>query len=203
MSVANGSRERVEQRLTALEETYSGFPVNQTTLAVSRNAYERVGQRCRDGTVDAYVRVFNDRGDVLLVERDGGWAVPRYEPRTDERVVEATERALSERTAVDCAVTDLERVTILGVRDEDDSDRRPMYRLVAVFTAEACRESPTEGGPRGRASDEQHAATAGDNRVRWETDPSRHRGSLTLTGRRGRPRSGCDQVRAGLAHRNT
>jgi ADP-ribose pyrophosphatase YjhB (NUDIX family) len=147
MSVAEVSRDRVEERLVALEEQYSGFPINQTTLTVPSDAYERAGERCERGIVDAYVQLYNDDEDVLLVERDGEWTVPYGEPRTDERVVSGTEAAIREATGVGCSLTDLTRVTILGVRDEDDPDRPPVYRLIAVFVAETIDSSAPGPAP--------------------------------------------------------
>ncbi|QLH77879.1 hypothetical protein HZS55_11470 [Halosimplex rubrum] len=168
MSVAEVSRDRVEERLVALEDEYSGFPINQTTLTVPSDAYERAGGRCERGIVDAYVQLYNDSEDVLLVERDGEWVVPHGEPATDERVVPGTEAAIRETTGVDCSLTDLIRVTILGVRDEDDPDRPPVYRLIAVFVAEtdgsdATVAAPVSGG--GRAAD-----AAGDGDAAEATD---------------------------------
>jgi len=158
MSVAEVTRDRVEERLAALEEDYSGFPVNQTTIAVSRAAYERASERCERGIVDAYVQLYNERDDVLLVEDDDEWVVPHAEPRTGKRVVADTERAVREHTGIDCTLVDLTRVTILGVRDEDDPDRPPVYRMIAVFTAEADRQA-------GASADPSEAATA--DGVRW------------------------------------
>lgn len=135
MSAVDLSGDRVADRLGALEEAYASFPVNQTTLSVSGDAYERVRERCADGLADVYVQVYNDDGEVLLVERDGGWVVPHAEPRRAERLERGTRRALAERTGVECRLTDLERATILGVRHEDDPEREPVYRLVAVFAA--------------------------------------------------------------------
>ncbi|QPV63501.1 hypothetical protein I7X12_02375 [Halosimplex litoreum] len=167
MSVAEVSRDRVEERLVALEDEYSGFPINQTTLAVPSDAYERAGERCERGIVDAYVQVYNDSEDVLLVERDGEWVVPHGEPATDERVVSGTEAAIRAATGVRCSLTDLTRVTILGVRDEDDPDRPPVYRLIAVFVAETdgsdatARAAAAEVGAGGTNDD----ATEGNGRV--------------------------------------
>ncbi|MFC7139486.1 NUDIX domain-containing protein [Halosimplex aquaticum] len=169
MSVAEGSRDRVEARLVALEEDYSGFPVNQTTLAVPREAYERAGERCQRGIVDAYVQLYNERDDVLLVENDGEWVVPHGEPRTDERVVAGTERAISERTGIDCALTDLSRVTILGVRDESDPERPPIYRLIAVFTAETLDEGSPAAEEAPAAGEMAAADGGGDAAVERET----------------------------------
>jgi len=160
MSVAEGSRERVEERLVALEEAYSGFPVNQTTLAVPRGAYERASEKCERGIVDAYVQLYNDDEEVLLVEGDDDWVVPHGEPRASERVVPGTERIVQERTGVDCEVTDVRRVTILGIRDEDDPDRPPVYRLIAVFTAEETSEADT-------LDEEPFVSTTED--IRWES----------------------------------
>ncbi|WP_436930288.1 hypothetical protein [Halosimplex halobium] len=176
MAVAEVSRDRVEERLVALEDEYSGFPVNQTTLAVASDAYERAGDRCEDGIVDAYVQLYNDSEDVLLVERDGEWAVPHGEPATDERVVPGTEAAIREATGVDCSLTDLARVTILGVRDEDDPERPPVYRLIAVFVAEtegsaATGATSAEGTTRGTGTDGDPAGDTTDDTtpegVRW------------------------------------
>lgn len=160
MSVAEVSRDRVEERLVALEGEYSGFPINQTTLGVPSDAYERAGERCERGIVDAYVQLYNDDEDVLLVERDGEWVVPHGEPVTDERVVPGTEAAIRRSTGVSCSLTDLARVTILGVRDEDNPDRPPVYRLIAVFVAEtdgsdAVARAPAtaEVGPAGSDGD--------------------------------------------------
>ncbi len=173
MSVAEVSRDRVEERLVALEDEYGGFPINQTTLAVPSDAYERAGERCERGIVDAYVQLYNDSDDVLLVERDGEWVVPHGEPATSERVVPGTEAAVREATGVGCSLTDLTRVTILGVRDEDHPDRPPVYRLVAVFVAEADESGSTDrvsavDAAEGRG---ELRADAGDDRtpegVRW------------------------------------
>lgn len=167
MSVAEGSRVRVEERLVALEEGYSGFPVNQTTLAVPRGAYERASEQCDRGLVDAYVQLYNDQEDVLLVEHDGEWVVPHGEPRASERVVPGTERIIRERTGVDCEITGVRRVTILGIRDEDDPDRPAVYRLIAVFTAQRIRDvdSLTENQPLGATDDIRWESTLPDSAV--------------------------------------
>ncbi|MFB6139319.1 MAG: NUDIX domain-containing protein [Halosimplex sp.] len=163
MGVAAVSRDRVEERLASLEEAYSGFPIDQTTIAVPREAYERASERSERGIVDAYVQLYNERGDALLVERDEGWTVPHGEPGIGERVVPGTERAVRERTGVDCEITDLGRVTILGVRDEEAPDRGPVYRLIAVFTAETTADAEA-GGADGVATD----GTTADG-VRWHS----------------------------------
>lgn len=145
MSAAELSRDRVEERLGALDAAYASFSVSQTTLSVSPAAYERVRERCRDGQTEAYVRVHDEDGDVLLVEADGEWTVPHATPGTDEGIERGTCAALAEATGVECRITDLERVTILGVCDEEAPERDAVYRLVPVFDAERTGGAPTEG----------------------------------------------------------
>lgn len=145
MAVSQRSRDRVEARLSSLEATYRSFPVNQTTLSVPGDAYELERGRCADGLVDAYVRVENDADEVLLVRNGDAWTLPRTEPSRDERLEAGTCRALQRSTGVACEVTDLTRATIVGVRDDDDPDRDPMYRLVTLFAATHAGGAPDAG----------------------------------------------------------
>lgn len=142
MPVADLSRDVVEERLGALEEAYASFPINQTTLSVPSNAYRRARDRCRVGVVDVYLQVYDDAGDVLLVEGDRDWVVPSVQPPTSAPLEFGVSSALAEQTGVECRITDLERVTILGVSHEGDPDRETIYRLVAVFAAEHTAGSP-------------------------------------------------------------
>lgn len=142
MSAADLSRDRVADRLGMLEEAYSSFPVNQTTLSVSRNTYDQARERCSEGLADVYVQVYDEADNVLLVERPNGWVVPHVEPGVEDRLETGTQRLLAERTGVECRLTDLRRATILGVRNEDDPDRDPVYRLLTVFAAEHTGGTP-------------------------------------------------------------
>jgi ADP-ribose pyrophosphatase YjhB (NUDIX family) len=135
MSVSNRSRDRVEERLARLEEGYSSFPVNQTTLSVPSGAYERARDRSTEGLVDVYVQVYNDDNDVLLLRDEDAWTVPRAEPRAGEELEAGARRRVREETGVDCTIEDLHRATILGIRNEDDDDSEPLYRLITVFVA--------------------------------------------------------------------
>jgi len=145
MAVVEVSREVVEERLGALEEAYPSFTVNQTTLSVCPEAYDRARERCRDGVADVYVQVHNEADDVLLVEGHREWTVPSVRPPTSQPIEVGTRRVLADRTGVQCRITDLERVTILGIRHEDDADRETVYRLVVVFAAERVAGSPDSG----------------------------------------------------------
>jgi hypothetical protein len=144
MPAADLSGDRVAERLGALEDGYDSFPVNQTTLSVSPQAYERARERCETGLADVYIQVYRD-SDVLLVEHDEEWVVPHVEPPRGDPLGPATRQAVADDYGVQCTITDLERATILGVRHEDDPDREPVYRLVAVFAAEHVAGTPDEG----------------------------------------------------------
>lgn len=156
MSVGEVSRERVEQRLVALDDVFDSFPVNQTTLTVSPDAYQHVRERCRDGLVDAYVQVYDD-GEVLLGDGTNGETggdedgsggdpiVPNVEPDPGESIVAGVRREVDAQTGVECTLTSLERVTILGVCRDDADDPDTVYRLVVVFAADAVNGS-TAGG---------------------------------------------------------
>jgi len=145
MPAANLPGDRVADRLGVLEQAYGSFPVNQTTLSVSADAYDRARERYSEGLADVYVQVYDETDDVLLVERTNGWAVPRVEPGVDDRLETGTRRNLAARTGVECRLVDLKRATILGVRDGGDPDRDPVYRLVTVFAAEHTGGSPRDG----------------------------------------------------------
>ena len=142
MAVADLSRDVVEERLGALEEAYASFAVNQTTLGVPPETYRRARDRFTEGLADAYVQVYNDDDDVLLVEGEREWVVPSVNPPSDAQLERGVCQTLAEHTGVECEVTDLERVTILGVCHEDDPDRATVYRLVAVFAARRTGGSP-------------------------------------------------------------
>jgi len=136
MSVGEVSRERVEQRLASLDEAFDSFPVNQTTVTATPETYRQVREQARQELVDAYVQLSNDAGEVLVDEGDEG-VLPNVEPGRGETLVDSVCRAVDERTGVECSLTDLERVTILGVCREDADDPDPVYRLVVVFAADA------------------------------------------------------------------
>ncbi|MFB6195172.1 MAG: hypothetical protein ABEI80_03300 [Haloplanus sp.] len=144
MAVADLSRDVVEECLGALEEAYASFPVNQTTLSVSPDAYRRARDRVNEGLADVYVQVYNDDDDVLLVDGDREWVVPNVTPPANVSLELGVSDAVAETTGVECELTDLERVTILGVCHEGDPERETVYRLVAVFVGERTSGAPGE-----------------------------------------------------------
>ncbi|PSP51619.1 hypothetical protein BRC67_07185 [Halobacteriales archaeon QH_3_68_24] len=103
MAVVEVSREVIEERLGALEEAYPSFTVNQTTLSVSPEAYDRAREQCRDGVADVYVQVHNEADDVLLVEGHREWTVPNVRGRLRRRTgrgVARQRRRVARRTPV-------------------------------------------------------------------------------------------------------
>jgi len=135
MNTASGSREVIGDGIDFLQERHGSFPVNQTTLSLSPDAYADAVSRAEDGFADVYVRVHNDDGDVLHVEHDGRPRVPRCVGNSAKPLVERACNAVHESTGVDCEIDEIVRVTIAGVRNADDPDAETVYRLLVLLDA--------------------------------------------------------------------
>ncbi|MFC7225871.1 hypothetical protein N0B31_00520 [Salinirubellus salinus] len=124
------SRDRVTETLERLQERYSSFDVQQTSVGVPSEVYERAVD---GGVLDASVRVRNEAGEVLVAESEDHEETPRvrYDPASDPAA--ELERALLAETGVGCRIEDLLDVSIVAVHDEDDEDRDPAYLLEASF----------------------------------------------------------------------
>jgi hypothetical protein len=68
------TRDRVTETLERLQERYSTFDVQQTTVGVPSDVYDHVVE---GGVLDATVRVRNDAGEVLVAEADERETAPR------------------------------------------------------------------------------------------------------------------------------
>jgi hypothetical protein len=133
MGVVEQSHETVESYLSALDESYGSFPVNQSTVSVPSAEYERERERASAGYVDLYTKVTNEDADVLHVEDDDELVVPST--RTNEHSLEDVATACVEKqTGLSCAIEMVEQATILGVQNSD-SDCETVYRLAVVFEA--------------------------------------------------------------------
>jgi hypothetical protein len=152
MGVADRSRAHVEELLAALETSYDGFPVNQTSVTVPPPQFERVSERCRDGTARFDVHVHNDRGEVLVVDDERGPAVPSVAVHPDEPVTDRAREAVRARTGVEFALDGVIEATIAGVRDERAPENTPVYRLIAQLAGEYVAGEPGQA-------------------VRWTADP--------------------------------
>lgn len=140
MGVVEQSQETVEEYLSALEESYQSFPVNQTTVAVSVDEYQRERERADAGSVDSYAKVENEGGEVLHLD-EGDLALPSA--RTSEGNIErVTVDAVEESTGITPRIEDIEQATILGIHDTE-SDHETVFRLAVVFEASHRSGSPT------------------------------------------------------------
>ena len=125
----------IERSLSKLEQRYDPFPVNQTTVSLSREQFEQVADRCETAHVDAYAKVANDERDILHVEGEEGTELPGESVELTDRVEAQIHETVREMTGIDCEIEGVESVTIAGLRDETESDPETRYRLVVVFEA--------------------------------------------------------------------
>ena len=130
-----GSRERVEDYLSGLEQIYGSFPVNQTTVSLPREQFERVGADHELRLVDAYVEVRDVNRQVLHVESGSTTELPGGAVDLDGPVEQQLKETVREDTGVECVVEDVESATITGVRDEDEPESETLYHLTVVFGA--------------------------------------------------------------------
>jgi len=133
MNLAGRSRDCVEDLLAELEAGYGSFPVSQTTVSVSSECYEEIAREWEGtvGRVDVHVR--NDADEVLV--RPEGEAVRAPASTVSSGAsIENRARSAVQSTGVECRIDGLEAVTIAGVRNEDDAEADPVYRLLVLFT---------------------------------------------------------------------
>lgn len=135
MGVVEQTSGAVESQLSALEESYGSFSVNQRSVTVPTEQYER--KRGRDGCeqVDLYIKVENDDSEALHVDEDGAAVLPSTETTIDTMLERAARTTVEETTGVDCRIEGIEAVTILGLRDGNDTDRETVYTLAVLFEA--------------------------------------------------------------------
>ncbi|WP_254543503.1 NUDIX domain-containing protein [Halomarina pelagica] len=134
---ASNTHERVSECLRALDGSYSGFAVRQTTVSVRSEVYDRVASLADGGVVDAAIRVRNAADEVLAVREDErGWTDPYGVVRRDETIESGARRSLRERTGVEASLDDLLGVTIVCLTDARSSGKEPLYRLSALFAGD-------------------------------------------------------------------
>lgn len=155
MGVVEQTSGAVESQLTALEESYDSFPVNQRTVTVPTAEYEQ--ERGRSGAeVDVRAKVRNESAGVLYVDTDEGRALPATRTSLDGELEDAARTTVDEMAGVSCEIEGIEAVTILGLHDDSDEDRETVYSLVVLFEAQytngtlgpdaVWRESDAESG---------------------------------------------------------
>lgn len=135
MGVVEQTSGAVESQLTSLEETYGSFSVNQRTVTVPTEQYER---RCgKEGCrrIDLYAKVHNDDAEVLHVEREGTTVLPSAETTIDAALEQAARETVESEAGIRCRIEGLEAVTILALQDGDDTDRETVYTLAVQVEA--------------------------------------------------------------------
>lgn len=141
MGVVEQSHEMVELYISALEQSYGTFAINQTTLTVPPSEYDRERERASAGCVEIYIKVTNDEADVLHIEDGDERVVPST--RTEGVPLETVATDIVEdETGVACQIEEIEQATILGIRDSE-SDRETVYRLAIVFSARPTSQAGT------------------------------------------------------------
>jgi len=146
MGVAGRSRDHVEELLSELESAYDSFPVNQTTVSVSAEHYDRVVEQCQRGIARVDVHVHNDQDDVLLVENGDGLTAPGEILTAEDSLEERAKRAVRQSTGVECRIETIQEVTIAGVHSEADPDAEPVYRLVVLMSAQVVSGAASPDG---------------------------------------------------------
>jgi len=133
-------RESVGEHIDLLEARYGDFSVNQTTVTVPADGYDRARDRIDAGLIDAYVRVWNDEGEAFHMRCEQAFGLSQ-----DEGTLEASVRAaVREATGVDAVVEDVSRVTIAGIRNEDEPEAPALYRLFVLFDANHASGTPDD-----------------------------------------------------------
>lgn len=126
----------IEESLSGLERRYGSFPVNQTTVSLPHERFERAAETHDPFVVDAYAEVRNGNRDVLHVEDDGAMELPGCAVDVREHIETQVCDAVEQATGAECVVEGIESATIAGLRDEDIPEADTLYHLVVVFEAE-------------------------------------------------------------------
>lgn len=134
MNVSERSEGWVADQLSRLTDEYGSVSVHQLSWTVPAERYHRVTEAEDGERAIAGVHVTNAENNTLLVrDRHNEWVCPRGPVDTDESLEDGAVRNVRETTGIDCTVEDVERITIIGISDEEDRDRPPVYCLVVRF----------------------------------------------------------------------
>ncbi|WP_330632504.1 hypothetical protein [Halocatena halophila] len=146
---------QVSTVLDGLRETYDSFSINQSSVTVDHETFERVAERATTHVVDVDVKVQRE-SSVLVVESDGMVRAPHGTVTVEESGLESgAHRLVENQTGIDCHVVDVLSATILTITDKSRTGRDPVYRLSVLF------EAIYEGGePEGTARWQSGAATS-------------------------------------------
>ena len=133
MGVVEQTSGAVESQLTALEESYGSFPVNQRTVTVPTAEYEQRRDRSDCEEIDLYAKVQNDDAEVLYVDVEGKRVLPSTRVSIDADLERAACTTVTEMADVSAEMQGIEAVTILGLHDGNDESRETVYTLAVLF----------------------------------------------------------------------
>lgn len=146
MGLVEQSDSAIESQLSVLEESYGSFAVNQRTVAVPSEQYERVRERpARE--VELRARIENDSAELLHVDQKEGEVLPSTVTTVDDHLEGELRAEVETTTGISCRLEELSAVTILGFRDADVEERDTIYRLILVYdgvSAGGSIEQPAE-----------------------------------------------------------
>lgn len=145
MTVVERSRDHVEDFIEGLEAVYGRVPVQQTTVSVPTYYYDRVREQCLGSVGRLEVHLHNDADEVLLVEDSSDPAPPSTRIAVRDDVATAARTVVEDTVGVACQSRGLDAVTIVGVHDEDRTDRDALYWLVTTLTCDHVAGTPTRG----------------------------------------------------------
>lgn len=132
MGLVEQSDSAIESQLSVLEESYDSFAVNQRTVAVPSEQYERVRERpARE--VELRARIENDSAELLHVDHEDGEVLPSTVTTVDDHLEGALRSEVETTTGISCRLEELSAVTILGFRDAELEERDTIYRLILVY----------------------------------------------------------------------
>lgn len=148
MSVADRSRNAVEEALAALEREYGSFTVRERDQRLPRTSYRRAVNRFeRHGAVGgAGAWVTGSDGRVLFVsEADAdAWVDPGGTQEPGERLADTASRAVRERTGLEATVDGVLRAE--RFTNGTEADWPPVETVTVTFAATADgRPAPPEG----------------------------------------------------------
>ena len=142
MGEVEQSRAAVEAQLSALEEQYQSFSINQTTVSVSPDRYERECRTWDESEITVYTRVINDQGDVLQIEETA--ELPSAQTTAIDTLERTAMNAVTAVADIDCTIETLDEATILGIHNVDEPTSNTLYSLAVVFEAVTAREESSE-----------------------------------------------------------
>lgn len=151
--IERASSDRVDRTLDALDGRFGSFDVLDEEWPVETEWYEHTVRRHEEGTVGgAGTWTVRPKDDAVLMvrERPGGpWSEPAGGQEPAESLVETAIRETNEETGVAVTVDDVGFAQHVQIRDDAESDRPPIHRLVLVFDATPRDPDVTPTAPAG------------------------------------------------------